>query len=394
MSGAGGTPPTAAARIDDLISGAKAQTGLDDFGGDSWQEGLEVLIGSVVSEATLSDMGEMGFNRAVVRALANRLKVEDWYRRHPEIDEQTVQIEFVGVGLPRTGSTALSHLLGEDQAFRNLRTWEEGDPCPPPGVDPAADEERIAATRMVLEMAHDHIAARLRSMLPQSATGPMEDHNLVAMEFKAQFFTVMGHIPAYADWFAHCDMEPAYRYERRVLKLLQWKTDTKVWRLKCPTHTMFLDAFVEVFPEVRFWQTHRDVSKVLPSVCDLYYTLLKDANPGIDPLYVGELNMEHWSLATDRMLEFRRDPANDARFFDIGFREFQADPIVPIHRLYEWLGDELTPSTVDRMLAWRAENPRDKHGVHTYDADQFGITEQALAQRFGAYRDRFAPLLA
>ena len=283
MSGAGGTAPTVASRIDDLVGEARARTGLDDFGGDTWREGLEVLIGSAMAESAFSDMGETGFYRAVLRALTNRLKVEDWFRRHPEIDEQTVEIEFLRVGLPRTGSTALSHLLGEDRAFRNLRTWEEGDPCPPPGVDPSADDERIEATQMVLEMAHGHVAARLRSMLPQSAAGPMEDHNLMAMEFKAQFFTVMGRIPTYADWFAHCDMEPAYRYERRVLKLLQWRTGAKVWRLKCPTHTMFLDAYVRVFGEARFWQTHRDVSKVLPSVCDLYYTLLKDTNPGIDP---------------------------------------------------------------------------------------------------------------
>ena len=299
----------------------------------------------------------------------------------------------MGVGLPRTGSTALSHLLGEDPAFRNLLTWEEGDPCPPPGVDPAADEARIEATWMVLEVAEDHVAARLRSMLPMSATGPMEDHNLMALEFKSQFFLVMGRMPSYGDWFVDCDMEPTYRYERRVLKLLQWRTEAKVWRLKSPTHTLFLNAYVRVFPEARFVQTHRDVSKVLPSVCDLYFTLLEGATPGVDPLYVGELNMEHWSIAMDRMLAFRRDPADDARFFDIGFRDFQADPLGEIRRLYEWLDDELTPATVDRMAAWRADNPKNKHGVHAYDGDQFGITEQALAQRFSPYRDRFAPLL-
>ena len=37
-----------------------------------------------------------------------------------------------------------------------------------------------------------------------------------------------------------------------------------------------------------------------------------------------------------------QDPANDARFFDIGFTEFQVDPINEIRRLYGWLGDELT----------------------------------------------------
>ena len=283
MSNPGGAPPSIASRIDGLIAEAKAKTGLEDFGADTWREGLEVLVGSAQSEATFNDMGELGFYGTVVRALVNRLQVEDWYRRHPEIDEQEVEIEFLGVGLPRTGSTALSHMLGEDLAFRNLRTWEEGNPCPPPGVDPEADQARIDGAHNIVDLGRQHMAERLRSMLPQSPTGPMEDHDLMALEFKAQYFSTMGYIPTYSDWFAHCDMEPTYRYEKRVLKMLQWKTAEKVWRLKSPTHTLFLDDYTKVFPEARFVQTHRDVSKVLPSVCDLYFTLLEGGNPDIDP---------------------------------------------------------------------------------------------------------------
>lgn len=199
-------------------------------------------------------------------------------------------------------------MISEDTRFRNLRLWEETSPCPPPGVSPADDDARLEGARVGVAMGRDHVAERLRSMLPQSADGPTEDHDLMALEFKAQYFLVSAHIPTYADWFAHCDMEPTYRYEKRVLKLLQWKTPEKRWRLKSPTHTLFLDAYEKVFPEARFVQTHRDVSKVLPSVSDLYLTMLQIGNPDIDPGYVGELNMEQWSLALERCLAFRRQP--------------------------------------------------------------------------------------
>ena len=43
-----------------------------------------------------------------------RLQIEDWYRRHPEIDDEPIDAPLIGLGLPRTGSTALSCLLGED----------------------------------------------------------------------------------------------------------------------------------------------------------------------------------------------------------------------------------------------------------------------------------------
>lgn len=382
-----------AARVRDLIDGATAQTGLDDFGADSWRAGLEVLVRSALMEAALDDSGEQAFSGAITRALTTRLQVEDWYRRHPEIDDQEVRIELLGVGFPRTGSTALSHLLAEDDRFRSLRIWEETDPCPPPGVDPAADEARRAAARTSVELGHQFMAPRLRAMLPQSATGPMEDHDLMALEFTAQIFLVMARIPTYAEWFLACDMETTYRYEQRVLKLLQWKTPEKVWRLKSPTHTLFLDAYETVFPDARFVQTHREVGKVLPSVCDLYQTMLELGNPGIDPHYVGELNVAQWGASLDRMIAFRADPARDAKFFDIGFTTFQADPIAEIRRLYAWLGDDLDDATVERMRAWRADNPKDKFGKHEYDGAQFGLTDAALDARFGAYRERFGPLL-
>ena len=244
-----------------------------------------------------------------------------------------------------------------------------------------------------MEQRQKHLPEKLLSMLPRSATGPLEDHDLMSLEFKAQIFLVAGHLPSYADFFVHCDMEPTYRYEKRVLKLLQWKTPQKIWRLKSPTHSLFLDAYEKVFPEARFVQTHRDVSKVLPSVSDLYYSMLGMLNTGTDPLYIGELNMEHWGLALDRMLAYRQDPQRDAKFFDIGFRAFQTDPAGEIRKLYDWLGDAFTPELEARITAWRADNPKDKFGQHEYDGAQFGITDSALAQRFSAYRDRFGPLL-
>lgn len=389
----GGASATVSARVEDIISRATTQTGLDDFGGDSWREGLEVLVRAADTEGRFLDGADAAFYDSLVLPLINRLQVEDWYRRYPEIDEQEVRVELLGVGFPRTGSTALSHLLAEDPAFRVLRHWEQSVPCPPPGLSAEDDHARLAAARSMIDAGNQYMAPRFRAMLPQSASGPIEDHDLMAMEFTAQSFLVHAHVPSYAEWFAHRDMEPTYRYEKRVLKLLQWKTPEKVWRLKSPTHTMFLEAYEAVFPDARFVQTHRDVSKVLPSVSDLYVTLLEGTNH-IDPVDVGELNMQQWSYALERMIAFRADPDRNAKFFDIGFEQFQADPIGEIRRLYVWLGDDLTEDCVQRMLAWRADNPKDKHGSHEYDGAQFGITDEALATRFGAYRDRFGPLLS
>lgn len=379
------------ARVEELIERSQKDTGLHDFGGTTWREGLEILVGSALAEARFNASGEELFYGGLVRTLANRLHIEDWYVRHPEIDDEVVVVELLGVGFPRTGSTALSHLLGEDASVRSLRMWEASSPCPPPGVSPPDDAARVAAAEAVVA-AQDAALPQFKSLLPQSATGPMEDHDLMSLEFKAQVWLAFARLPSYAEWFLDCDMEPVYRYERRVLKLLQWRCPPTRWQLKSPTHTLFLDAFATVFPEARYVMTHRDPSNVLPSVADLYSTLMQGGNATVDKIEVGRLNMEQWGVALDRVLEFRA-AGHDAQFFDIGFKPFQDDPINEVRRLYTWLGRDLTGETEQRMRAWRDANPRDKHGVHHYSGAEFGITDEALAARFGAYRERFGPLL-
>jgi hypothetical protein len=285
-------------------------------------------------------------------------------------------------------------MLGEDHRVRHLRMWEAGHPVPPPGMSADDDAQRIAAAEAQIEM-QDMMEPRFKSMLPHSATGPLEDHDLVGISFQSQHFIAMSWVPSYAEWFLHCDMVPAYRYEKRVLKLLQWKQGPTRWWLKSPTHSLFLAQREQVFPETRYVMTHRDVSMVLPSVADLYTVMLGFMNEGIDPVAVGALNMEQWGVALDRLLAYRNtlDAAGrDDRFFDMGFTEFQADPIAQIRGLYGWLGLELTREVEEAMVAWREGNPRDG-ARHEYRAEQFGLDDASIATRFGAYRERFGPLL-
>ena len=126
----------------DLKDDAVRQTGLTDFGADSFDEGLTVLLNSLERQARLNARGEAFIYGRITGYLAQRLQVEDWYRRHPEIDDGPILSPVIGLGLPRTGSTALSMLWAQDPDVRYLRRWESSQPCPPPstvvGLDPRA----------------------------------------------------------------------------------------------------------------------------------------------------------------------------------------------------------------------------------------------------------------
>jgi len=75
------------ADVDGVVGAAVAQTGLEDFGDDSFREGLELLLASLRNEARLNAQGEGYIYARIVTALSQRLQVENWYRRHPEMDD-------------------------------------------------------------------------------------------------------------------------------------------------------------------------------------------------------------------------------------------------------------------------------------------------------------------
>src|SRR4029079_7432337 len=102
--------------IDALVAAACQRSGHDDFGEDTWREGLDVLVAALNGEGALNDIGEEVFADQIVGYLTHRLHVEHWYTQHPEIDGQEIVAPLFGIGMPRTGSTALSFLLASDRS--------------------------------------------------------------------------------------------------------------------------------------------------------------------------------------------------------------------------------------------------------------------------------------
>ena len=149
---------------------------------------------SLTAESALNELGESVMIDQIVGLLVNRLEVEQWYARHPEIAEQEIVAPLFGLGLPRTGSTALSFLLASDTARRSLRTWEAGTPCPPPETATEYTDPRIAETQAGIDMTNEMFPG-FSGMLPTSATGPQECILLMALDFRSQLFEGMAQHP-------------------------------------------------------------------------------------------------------------------------------------------------------------------------------------------------------
>ena len=149
-----------------------------------------------------------------------------------------------------------------------------------------------------------------------------------------------------------------------------------------------IDALNAVYPDARFVMTHRDVSKVLPSVCALYSSLSSILTERPDPIAIGAHSREVWSRALRRLIDFR-GRGNEERFHDLAFDDVQRDPIGEVTKLYQELGDELSDEARQRMQDWWANSARDRLGPASHAPDRFGLDPASLAGQFAFYSERF-----
>lgn len=372
-----------------LMAQATEATGLSDFGDPTFRTGLDRLLESVGRESQLSERGKVGFPAAIVKRLVNRLEIEDWYRRHPEIEDEVIRDPVFIVGLPRTGSTALGHMLSLDPETRSLRAWEAVKPCPPAKLEDALTDPRIAENK-AREEAFDAIAPGVREALPRNnPNAPSECFTLLEMAFGSAAEVGFLHCPTFQDWVTEEGQEQvhaAYRYHRRVLKLMQWRHPAPRWQLRTPIHALGIEALHAVYPEARFIMSHRDPAKVVPSNCSLVGEVRKLFLEDRHIATMGPDWTNKLSLGIDRLMRFR-DRIGEDRFFDVAHKDQIADPIGTVRSVYEALGWAFDDTTADRITAWRAAHPK---GNHKPEGADYGIDPAQVDRQFADYRRRFA----
>jgi hypothetical protein len=374
----------------ELIDTARSESGLDDFGDDYFREGLEKLVAAAHTDVKLTAVGEAAFRARNVAYLVSRLEIEDWYRRHPEIDDEEIVAPVFGLGLPRTGSTFVHALMAVDPKVRFLRTWESEKPCPPPTAETQYTDPRIAEMEAAQGGYSEikRLAPEILNMLPMSTVeDPAECHDLLSLTLRGQGF-VNTILFSYLDWLMSSDMVPAYRYHKRALKLLQWRCPPKRWRLKAPEHSDALAALATVYPDARFVVTHRDVVASIPSMAFLLAAINAAYVNGMDLKALGVNTAHRWCKSLDAMDAFR-DTLDAARFFDVGFRRAQSEPIAVIREMYAWLGEPFTPAYAQRMADWRTAHPRNKQGSTKIDLARYGLSEDFLRQTYARYLARY-----
>ena len=369
--------------VAELEDGARAATGLDDFGSPYYREGLQRTVDALNNEADLNDLGRVMQHATISNALIQRLKIVDTYQRNPEIADEIIRGPVVVIGLPRTGTTALSQLVAADPQFRSLRTWESQAPTPPPEAATQHSDPRIAQAAEGLAMI-DQMFPEFKAMLNSEPEAATECQDLMGMSFRTFHFDGVVRVPGYVEWLVNCDMRETYSFHKDVLKLLQWHCKPNLWHLRTPVHMFALDAFVEAYPNAKFLWSHRDPAKVLGSVCSLIAYIRSWSSDRKDPKELGAEQLAWWAEGITRAMDFRAEFGDD-RFVDVSFADLQTEPVRTLARSYEQLGLTFTDSARATVQQWANEHQPGHRGTHNYELADYGLSAEQVREAFSKY---------
>jgi hypothetical protein len=375
---------------DQLMQDAVEKTGLSDFGSADFEEPLGRLIDALNNEAQLNDFGSFRAGMGISAGLCDRLQIWDYIGQHPEVNNEIVERPVFIVGLPRTGTTALHHMLNQDLNNHTLRLWEAQNPVPPARTETYTTDPRIAKQQQGVDLTETFLPGFLRTHLID-AQEPDECYMLLNRCFMSVEYSAMYHIPSYANWlYANLAGSGAYAYHRLQLQLRQSQRPGQ-WILKAPFHQLGLDAIFEQYPDAIIVQTHRDPMSFVGSGCSFSELLRKSGSDQIDKAVIGRDWMEMLTVYTQTFEEARArlEVGREGQFIDVHHDEFVNEPWPIIESIYGACSRTLSGEGRAAMQAWLDNNPKGKHGKHEYNLQDYGISKGDVEQLFGDYVARY-----
>jgi len=371
--------------LDSLHRAAYRRAGASRYGSWDFAEPLERLLRSYRDEAALTTVGRITARELIVSLLDNLLRMEAERAANPSIEQQRIAAPVFIIGLPRTGTTHLHGLISEDAANRAPLTWEVMYPA----ASRSPDERERARSQTDARLGWaDRFAPEFMRIHPIAADLPQECIAITAQVFMSIQFHTTHDVPSYQDWFENASQRLAFDFHHRFLQHLQAKSLGSRWVLKAPGHLFALEGLLERYPDARIIHTHRDPLRVMASMASHATVLRRAFSDSADPKKIAADWADRWSRALDKFLAVR-DRASPSQFLDVNFESIEADPLGTVEHVYDFLGWPLTTEARAAMQNFLAANPKNKHGVHSYALEQFGLSRATETSRFRSYCERF-----
>ena len=381
-------------RSDRILARARKLSAFD-FRDDMFRDGLERLIRSLEDEAGLNTFGKFAMRNVLQRSANSRFLVEKAISENPAILDESIDEPVFIIGMPRSGTTILQALLHLDAAHRSPLCWECLLPYPAPTPDTWRDNPRLDTIRKEFGQLF-RLVPDLRRKHYMAADSPQECVAITALNFCSYQFLAQAYLPSYDDWLSNeADQVRNLRWHKRFLQFLQSGGIRPVrWLLKSPVHLLRLKALFDVYPDARIIMPHREPSRFIASVASLITSMRSLYSDHHDPVRTGQALLGTWGGNLERFLRDRESLDMENRFVDFHFDEFVGNQMRVVERIYDRFGWELDPQSRTRMEGFLHRERKDKHGVHAYSLEQYGMSAADFDQRYARYHEFLRELKA
>ena len=372
-------------RPDRILAKARRVSGFD-FRDDAFEEGLERLIRSMRDEAKLTPFGKLVMRNNMQRSANARFHVEKAISENPAILDEPIEGPVFIIGMPRSGTTILQALLWRDSAHRSPLCWECLLPHPAPTPQTYRDNSRIDTVRKEFDIMFK-LVPDLRKKHYMAADSPQECVAITALNFCSYLYLAQADMPSYEDWlFNGADQVRNLSWHKRFLQFLQSGGIRPVrWLLKTPLHVTRLKALFEMYPDARIVMPHREPASFIASSASLVSSMRSLCTDHHDPVLAGQKMPGAYGAFLDRFLGDRAALDREDHFVDFTFDDFVDDQMRIVDTIYERFGWNLDSQSRARMVEFLREQRKDKHGVHSYSLEQFGITQADIDREFSGY---------
>jgi hypothetical protein len=365
---------------------AQRTTGLDDWGNGGFRARLDAAVEGL-NDANLNTTGLFGARYVLNWHLGNRLRVVDFAKRHPELDDVDIERPVVITGFFRTGTTFLHNVLAADPNNRVAQAWELAYPVGRLG-DPLGD---VAWRRAQAKFTFGFNQAAI----PDQSVA----HNVTADSYEEDFFLLENDMAVLTFWIGFAaysyaremlnwDMTEPYRFHKLQLKILNAQQSAKRWVLKCPWHIWNMDALMAVYPDAQVIFTHRDISKALASHCSLSAKMASKLKRSLDVKELGEFWLDYTRIGLDRAMESRKK-IPESQLYDVRLRDLMANPMTVLQDIYAHFDLEFDEEIAGHLEARIAEKPTSQEGEHEYAIEDFGLTTERVRETLKTYNERF-----